>query len=140
MMRSITSHLAGRYRLATFERAWVAAVRQTDRAGFALHSERLILLGALGVEPRGPLSAARRVDLEVRQAALALEVMTCRHAANRARSVLGIVRSREFRRWYLRSAGAPAGHAAVVSAYCAAHPGDPRVLGLSVRTELVPAR
>jgi hypothetical protein len=138
-MRSIARQLTARHRVAGLTRRYVAAVREADAVGFRLHTERLALLGALEVEPMGPLSAARRVDLEIRQSMLVLEVMSCRHAANRARAALAIVRSPQFRRW-LAAGDRAAGDVAVVSAFCAAHPGDPRVLGLSVRTELVPAR
>jgi hypothetical protein len=139
-MKSVVRRLMARHRVAGLTRRYVAAVREADAVGFRLHTERLALLGALEVEPRGPLSAAHRVDLEIRQCTLVLEVMTCRHAANRARAALGIVRSTEFRRWLAAGRDRPAGDVAVVSAYCAAHPGDSRVLGLTVRTELVPAR
>jgi hypothetical protein len=121
-------------------RRYETAIRHADAAGFRLHAERLTLLGALGVEPRGPVSAARRTDLEIRQATLSLEVMACRHAANRARAALGIVRSPRFLRWYADTPGRPDGDEPVVSAFCAAHPGDPGVLDLTVRTEVVPAR
>ena len=136
----MTGRLAARRRLAALEGRALAAIRESDAAGFRLHTERLTLLGALGIEPLGPLSAARHLDLEVRHGVLVLEVIACRHAANRARAVLSIVRSPSFRSWYLREDGRPARDGAVVSAYCAAFPGDPQVLDLSVRTELVPAR
>jgi hypothetical protein len=131
--------LAGRG-VTALARRYEESVRQADEAGFRLHLERLTLLGALEIEPLGPLSAARREDVEIRQGTLSLEVMACRHAANRARAALAIVRSPEFLRWYADTPGRPDGDVSVVSAFCAAHPGDPRVLVLSVRTELVPAR
>ena len=139
-MRGVTGRLAARRRLAAVRERALAAVRDADAAGFRLHTERLTLLGALAVEPLGPMSGARRLDLEVRQGVLVLEVMACRHAANRARAVLSIVRSPGFRHWYVRNADRSHGDAEAVSSYCSAYPGDPRVLDLSVRTELVPAR
>jgi hypothetical protein len=139
-VRGATRRLAARRRLAALQRRALAGIYESDAAGFRLHTERLGLLGALGIEPLGPVSAARRVELEVRHGVLVLEVMACRHAANRARAVLSIVRSPSFRAWYLREVDRPGRDGAVVSAYCAAFPGDPHVLDLSVRTELVPAR
>jgi hypothetical protein len=136
----VTGRLAARRRLAALQARALGSVRDADAAGFRLHTERLTLLGALAVEPLGPVSGSRRVDLEIRQGVLVLEVMACRHAANRARAVLFIVRSTGFRRWYVRTADPSGRDAAVVSAYCSAYPADPRVLDLSVRTELVPAR
>jgi hypothetical protein len=139
-LRTVRDWMTARRELGGLELRHHAAVRAADEAGYRMHTERLALLAALTIEPMGPLSAARRVDLEVRQGALALEVMACRHAANRARAALGIIRSQEFRRWYTGLGVVPAGDVAVVSAFCAAYPGDPGVLGLSVRTELVPIR
>lgn len=139
-VRGVTGRLAARRRLAAFQARALTAVREADAAGFRLHTERLALLGALGIEPIGPLSAGRRLDLEIRQGVLVLEVMACRHAANRARAVRSIARSAGFRRWYVRAADRAGSDLAVLTTYCGAFPGDPRVLDLSVRTELVPAR
>ncbi|HEV7826049.1 MAG TPA: hypothetical protein VGP02_14195 [Mycobacteriales bacterium] len=139
-LRAVRDRWSARRHVAALVRRYADAVRDADEAGFALHLERIMLLGALEVEPRGPVSAGRRADLEIRQGTLSLEVMTCRHAANRARAALAIVRSPQFLRWYADTPGRPAGDVSVVSAFCAAHPADPGVLGLSVRTELVPAR
>jgi hypothetical protein len=132
--------LTARRELAALEIRHLAAVRDADAAGYRLHTQRLTLLAALAIEPRGPLSAERRVELEVRQGVLVLEVMACRHAANRARAALRIVRSPRFRRWYAATPELPRADVAVVSAFCAAHPADPGVLGLAVGTELLPAR
>jgi hypothetical protein len=139
-LRGVRDRWAARRHVTALAVRYSAAVREADVAAFRLHTERLTLLGALGIEPCGPVSAARRVELEGRHAALWLQVMACRHAANRARAALGIVRSPQFLRWCAETPGRPVDDVAVVSAFCAAHPGDPGVLDLSVRTELVPAR
>jgi hypothetical protein len=139
-LHAATLRLTARRRLVALQARQLAAVRAADAADTRLHGERRALLEALAVEPRGPLSAAHRVDLEARHAALLLEVMVCRHAANRARAALRIVRSPQFRHWFGHIADRRVGDVALVSAFCAAHPADPLVLDLSVRTELVPAR
>ncbi|HEY0484652.1 MAG TPA: hypothetical protein VGD72_00210 [Mycobacteriales bacterium] len=134
------ARLAARRDVTALRARTLGAVRAADAAGCRLHTERLTVLGALGIEPLGPVSAARRLDLEVRQGVLVLEVLACRHAADRARAVLTVLRSPGFRRWYTRVADRSGTDAAVLSAFCAAYPGDAHVLDLGVRTELVPAR
>jgi hypothetical protein len=123
-VQTIRSRMTTRRELRALERRHLVAIREAEEAGVRLDTERLVLLGALGVEPRGPISVERRVDLEVRQGVLVLEGTACRSAAHRARSALGVVRSPQFRRWYVRAgAGAArAGDVAIVAAFCATHP------------------
>jgi hypothetical protein len=140
LLGTVRDRLTARRQLAALGVRHLAAVRDADAEGYRRHTERLTLLAALGVEPRGPVSAERRLELEIRQGVLLLEVMACRHGANRARAALRIVRSPRFRSWYAETSQLPQADVAVVSAFCAAYPADPGVLDLSVRTELVPTR